>query len=322
MSISKRTPLYAGMLLLTLGLTDAHAATNVSGSFGPGTAGPSRSTTQATDKLALIESERPVPNINRGTVKQAQALYRNLQQIRSAASERNAIGVREGLRQAQDRLAELYMPTSLRKLRQQSYRLRQTLLHDRVVLGGGLWLPLRAELQRVSMVIPAVNYRAANAAIDRGLAATREASNIKAQKALDDFESIVAQDYALIPLNKIKGDLRSAENAMTPAPIYWRGVSEAIESALAQIRWVSTEQAEGMISAYMNAVDALSALPADPHTARGDLMRTSASLRDMPVAQEFAQRANTLARSRPLQQASVRQLVNDMASQMHGLAGL
>lgn len=244
----------------------------------------------------VVETTRPLNGVSADTLDSARKLYRNLLRTLNASERHDEIEVHLGLRAADDTVDALYKPSAMRTLVQQSAIIREDLKREGKTIDSALWMPLQADLDTFRISLPAERYESVRSAAARGATAARAGDNAEANQALNEIEESLTRQYALMPLAKIRGDLNSARNALTPEPPYWHGVSEAMRSALESIHWVTTVQANGWISAFTSALAAREALPAHPDVARQQLRVTAEHLQGFAGARELADRARELSR--------------------------
>ncbi len=266
--------------------------------------------------VKVVETSRPLAGVSADTLATARKLYRNLLRAQDAAERQDDIDVHIALNSANDTLDALYTPSAMQALRQQSAIIREDLKREGKPIDDELWLPLQAELDTFRISLPAERYKAATSAVGRGAAAAQNGDKTKAVAALDEIEDSLERRYALLPLGTIRGDLRSAQNALEPDPPYWHGIAEAMASALTSIHWVTTVEANGWISAYTSALSAIEALPADPDAARQWLRTTATHLQDFPQARDVADRASRLSQDNHLTPDALQALIDDIAAHL------
>ncbi len=247
------------------------------------------------DGVDTLKATRPVRGVSIESMRKARELYKNLRLARDASQHRDEVDARLGLVNAKSVVDAMYQPNSLRKLMQQTAAIRVELGKPRGSLNQHLWLPLQAQLDDYRISIPASDYDAAKQAVATGIAAVRRGERSRAQDSLGQIENILTRHFTLLPLDKIRGDLQAAENALDPYPPYWRGVTEAMQSALDSVERVTTTQHNDWSSAYMSAVEAIKAMPAEPDMARQWLRSTAAHLKTLQGGTNLAERAQRLA---------------------------
>ena len=248
--------------------------------------------------IHTMERRSRVSGINAAVLDKGRALYKSLLLALHASQRQDLIGLRLSLHDADNIVQSLYRPTEVHSLVQQSDIIREDLKHGGKTIGKQLWLPLRAELETIRVELPVERYRAAAAAIARGAAAADKGDKAGANAALDQVEQALVQQYVLLPLATIRGDLRAANDALNPQPPYWKGISEALQSALDSVRWVTTAQADDWMSAYMSAVEAVKSFPYRPDVAHRWLVLTAERLQGLPGGKDLAARTLALAQGK------------------------
>ncbi|MCP5315634.1 MAG: hypothetical protein H6955_18890 [Chromatiaceae bacterium] len=322
---------FATVLLIgTLCMTTVQAADNTAmDATPPPLPGPPAngfsSNTEATtiaqhfSGATAVETVRPIEGIDRKSLGTARALYKDLLMVLRSAQQHNEIDTRLGLNNANNIVDALYKPTAMHALLQQSAIIREDLKRHDNSIDRELWVPLQAELDGFRISLPAERYHAATSAIEQGKTAAWNSDRARARTALDRLERAVATRFALLPLSKIRGDLVSAESTLDPAPPYWQGISEAMRSALASIRWVTTLKANNWIAAYEDAVRAVKALSDGPEFARRWLRVTSVDLQALPGGSEFAEQALKLSRRDPITADAVYDLIDGIGGHVSAI---
>lgn len=244
----------------------------------------------------LVTSARaPVAGVSHRALALGREVYSDLVRLQDAARRRDEIDTRLALNDASRVLGSFYDSDATRALQQQAAIIRRDLAREGAEPGPGLWLPLKAELDHAEILAPAEDVQRAKQAVAEGRAAAAEGDRGKAGQRLRALEDVLDYRWALLPLGQIRGDIRSAEMALSPEPPYWKGIAEAAGSALAAVRWVTTTDASGWLSAYDDAVDARLALPEDPAQARVHLRQAAENLQSLAGAGGLAQEARRLA---------------------------
>ncbi|MCW8800590.1 MAG: YfdX family protein, partial [Desulfobacter sp.] len=257
---------------------------------------PSALLTQVTAGKELItETQASLPSISRQALAMGREVYNDLLQLQKSAERRDEINTRLVLHDASRTLDSFYEPAAARALHQQAAIIHHDLEKDGGKPEPGLWLPLEAELDGISITTPAEYIQHAKQAVTEGHAAVVKGDRSTAKQRLSVLEDVLDYRWGLLPLNKIRGDIHSAELALNPDPPYWKGVAEAAKSALASVRWVTTTDASGWLSAYEEAVNARFALPGSPQRARSALEKAADNLSSLPGAGLLAEKAHKLA---------------------------
>lgn len=239
-----------------------------------------------------------ISGIEADLLAEGRQLYRDLLQAKRAAARKDQLGLQLALADADQVIRQLYRPGSVRALLQQSDVIREDLALAGKPIDKILWLPLKAELETVQPALQGKRLQAARSAVARGIGAAANNDRKAAAAALDDLEQTLQHRYVLLPLGKVRNDLRAANNALYPLPPDWNAVYEALESALANMRWVSTDQADSWMEAYLSAVKATHWFSKRPEKARRWLIITAQRLQGLKQGQDLSKRALALARQK------------------------
>jgi hypothetical protein len=248
----------------------------------------------------IIETQAPLPGISQQTLALGREVYKDLMRVQRAAWRHDSIEARLALNDASRILDSFYEPAALRALRQQVDIIRLDLTKEGGRPEPGLWLPLKAELDQASIAVPTDHLNRAKQAVEEGQAAAATGDVKTAQQRLRVVEDVLDYRWSLLPLGKVRDDVNSAETALNVDPPYWKGAEQAMRSALAAVRWITTTDATGWLSAYEAAVDARFLLPKDPQGAQAALKRVASNLNELPDAAGLAKEARGLsAEQRP-----------------------
>ena len=239
-------------------------------------------------------------------------VYRDLLRAQHAAGQHNEIDTRLALHDASRILDSFYEPGPSRALHRQMDIIREDLSKEGIKPHVGLWLPLEVELNEALLVAPPEHQARARTALQEGRAAAAEGDRDTAMKRLDVLEQVLNYRWGLLPLNKIRGDVHSAEMALDPEPPYWKGIDEAMQSALAAVQWVTTTDATGWFSAYEEVVHARLELPEHPQLAKAALDRAGKDLDGLKDASALAQKAQELAAQSQPEGKAVESLLQDL----------
>lgn len=264
------------------------------------------------DGFQVGEKDAVAAGIATHTLSSARTLYRDLLAARRAARSHNTLDTRLAIGEATRLLDNLYNPTQVSSLMRESAVIREDLRDTSHAPDPHLWLPLEADLTRIRVQIPTDRMHQASAAIHTGARAASRGDRQAVGTALDMLETALGYRFALMPIRRIRGDLESAQAAMYTAPPRWRGVSEAIDSALASVRWVTDIHAHGWLSAYQHAADALAELGHHPHRARQALARIPGDLYAWPQGTSVSSRARHLAANPSLTESQVYELLDQI----------
>jgi hypothetical protein len=243
----------------------------------------------------IDEAQAPLGQVSSAALAQGREVYRDLRRVSRAAARHDEIDTKLALNDASRVMDTFYEPAAARALRQQTAIIRDDLAEEGAAPEPGLWLPLEAELDRALIGVPAEHRVRAKKAVQEGRTAAAKGDRKGAGEQLQVLEEELDYHWGLLPVSKIRGDLHSAEMALNPNPPYWKGIEEAMTSALSTVRWVTTSEASGWLSAYEDAVSARNLLPGNAAAARSALQRVAANLKGLTGAASLAKKAQKLA---------------------------
>lgn len=284
----------------------------------PGTSPAAQSNNTAAPEVIGEHDQTPRGIIDH-TLQSAHTLYRDMLRARRAARAHNALDARMALDDADRTLDQLFTPTELSTLMQQSAVIREDLKDPSHTPDPHLWLPLKAELTRIRVALPRDRVNRANQAIHAGTRAASKGDRAGVYASVGDLEQALGYRFELIPLRRIRADLNSANAAMLTDPPRWQGVYEAVESALGSIRWVSDVHARGWISAYQHAADAVDELGHDPARARASLRDVTRDLYAWPQSAPVIAQAQRLATAPNLNEAQLFDLLGRIGALLPGV---
>jgi len=239
-------------------------------------------------------------------------VYKDLLRARRAAAKHNEIDTRMALHDASRILDSFYEPAVVRALRQQVGIIREDLAREGMKPEAGLWLPLEAELSDVLLAAPPQHQKRAMNAAQEGHSAAARGDRDTAKARLNVLEEVLDYRWGLLPLDRIRGDVHSAELSMDPRPPYWKGIEVAVQSALDAVQWVTTTDATGWFSAYEETVHARLELPEHPKLAKAALARAGKDLDGLKNATALAGKAHTLAAQPQPELKAVESLLKDL----------
>lgn len=271
------------------------------------------------DGIAVRERLTTAPGIASPTLTSARTLYAKLLTARQAAQAQNRLDTRMALDSAGRAMDALYGPADMATLMHESATIRADLRDTTHEPKAALWLPLQATLAHIRDTVPADRLNRARAAVDGGASAASQGDRHAAAAALDRLESTVGYRFALLPIRRVRGDLASANAAMLTDPPRWQGVTEALDSALSSVRWVTTEHARGWLSAYDHAADAIDKLADQPAEVRRDLNAIATDLSGWPQGRPVVDQARQLARAERIDEAQVFALLDRIRHQIPGM---
>jgi hypothetical protein len=270
--------------------------------------------TPATTLSTETSLQIPAAGVSWQAVALGREVYKDLLRTQMEAADHNEIDTRMALHDASRILDSLYEPAMARALRQQVAIIRQELAREGMKPEPGLWLPIEAELNTVMLAAPPEHQERAKTALAAGRAAAARGDRNSAREQLKVLEEMLDYRWGLLPLNRIRGDVHSAELALDPDPPDWKGVDEAMQSALDAVRWVTTADATGWFSAYEEAVHASLLLPENPQLARFALERVGKDLDGLQDATPLAQQAHKLAVQKWPDSDAVKSLLQELRS--------
>jgi hypothetical protein len=266
----------------------------------------------------ITQVQSPLGQVSRRALAQGREVYKDLQRALRAAGRHDEVDTRAALSDANRVLDAASEPASAQALRRQTAVIRQDLADEGAKPKPGLWLPLEAELDQALIAAPAEHRLRAKQAVREGRAAAAEGDRRGARRHLEMLEDELDYRWGLLPLSRIRSDVHSAEMALNPDPPYWQGIEEAMRSALEAVRWVTTAEATGWLSAYEAAVDARYRLPDDAAGGRSALQRAARDLDGLPNAALLAREAHQLASQAQPSPASVEALIRGLRAGLSG----
>jgi hypothetical protein len=260
----------------------------------------------------IDEVKVPLGQVSSEALAQGREVYRDLRRVSRAVARHDEIDTKLALNDASRILDTFYEPAAARALRQQTAIIRDDLADEGAAPEPGLWLPLEAELDRALIGVPAEHRTCARKAVQDGRTAAAKGDRKGAGQQLQVLEDELDYHWGLLPVSKIRGDLHSAEMALSPNPPYWKGIEEAMTSALSAVRWVTTSEASGWLSAYEDAVSARNLLPGNATAARSALQRVAVNLKGVTDAAPLAKKAQKLASEAQPAPGSVEALIRGL----------
>ncbi len=205
-------------------------------------------------------------------------VYGDLQLARQAALNRQADQLRTALRRVRENLDRLNLPPALVALKAQAAIVTNNLADMTEPVDADLWVPIDAELEAVSLYLPAQTRAQARAAVRAGRIAAAKGERTAARTQLDLLVSFLQLETGAFPLQRVRADIQSAwSSASLPQP-YWKGALEAVQSALGEIHWVTGVNARQLLSAYRDAVNAYVLWPEHKQAAIDNLIKAQKAL--------------------------------------------
>jgi hypothetical protein len=230
-------------------------------------------------------------------VAQGRDVYHDLQEASAAVRTRDPLALRLALHDARDKLRALGMPWEARALEAQADIIRADLGDETKQPDMSLWVPVEAELKQVLVEAPPVVKSAASQALEAGKAAAQKGERQTAVHKLDLLVDAVEYKLAAFPLRQVREDVHSASRSAALATPDWKATGEAIKSALAQMRWVTRIESQGMLAAYYAVANAQALWEQDrrPQAVR-HLTEAADDLASLPNVSALATQAREVAR--------------------------
>jgi hypothetical protein len=219
-------------------------------------------------------------------VAQGRDVYHDLQEASAAVRTRDPLALRLALHDARDKLRALGMPWEARALEAQADIIRADLGDETKQPDMSLWVPVQAELKQVLVEAPPVVKSAA-----------QKGERQTAVHKLDLLVDAVEYKLAAFPLRQVREDVHSASRSAALATPDWKATGEAIKSALAQMRWVTRIESQGMLAAYYAVANAQALWEQDrrPQAVR-HLTEAADDLASLPNVSALATQAREVAR--------------------------
>ena len=239
-------------------------------------------------KLSITDEGLPILGLGR-------QVYADLQLARQAALNHHAERLHIALRRVRENLARLNLPPALMALKAQTAIISNNLADTRGPVNADLWVPIDTELEGVSLYLPVQRRAQARAVVKAGRIAAKKGDRAAAGTQLDLLVSFLNYETGAFPLQGVRADLQSAWSSasLLPQP-YWKGVLEAVQSALAEIYWVTGVNARPLLAAYNNAVNAYVLWPQRKQAAVDYLSKAQKALSILPDGATLAADAHRL----------------------------
>jgi len=223
----------------------------------------------------------------------------------------DAITLKLALTDAQRRLSQLYGGPGFEALQAQMEIIRHNLAAEHPGLDQGLWIPLRAEVERFLWRAPEQVRAAARSAVEKGRAAASMHERKAAREQIEVLLDALQYRVQVFPLRKVREDVDSAiMSGFLPTPD-WEATRQALDSALGQVRWFTRERAYGLLDAYLQVANAYTAWP-DTQKVTDYLKQAADDLAGAPEEQTLVTALRDAAQN-PTQKA-----VADLLSALHG----
>jgi phosphoglycerate-specific signal transduction histidine kinase len=186
------------------------------------------------------------------------AVYADLQVARQAALNKEATNLRVSLKEAQDTIRRLRLPSQLMALNAQLRVIRNDFEDTSKSLDDDLWVPVETQIDEVLVDTPwEVEVRPkTKEALRKGGSAAGKSRRETAWTPLDVDTSSLRSSLGIFPLHKVKQDLDAAcATANLPTPD-WAGTLEAVQNALATFHWYTRISTQDLQAAYNDVVNA------------------------------------------------------------------
>jgi hypothetical protein len=259
-----------------------------------------------------------IPGVVTDTLARGRHVVADLKLALQSAQQQNARNARWAINDAHALLESFDTDAARQDLRRQIDLIRQQIANTGKPLPANLWLPIEAKLDHAVVGLPRGQIGEAQDAVRAGRLAAGANDRKALAGKLDILENVLDYRVGILPLAQIRGDVRSAEMSLQVRPTYWRGVIEAMKSALSRLEWVTGVQASGWLVADEAALAAQDALAAhDPARAHLELARVARSLQGMPNASRVAHDASELAKVPRLDPVAVSRLIHALRMSAH-----
>ncbi len=242
-----------------------------------------------------VASNLPISDDGLQVLGLGRQVYSDLQLARRAALNHHAKRLHRALKRVQDNLARLNQPPALMALNAQTVIIGNNLADTSGPVDADLWVPIDTELEGVSLYLPLQNQAQARVAVKAGRIAAKKGDRATAATQLDLLVSFLNYETGAFPLQGVRADVQSAWSSagLLPQP-YWKGVLEAVQSALGEIYWVAGVNARPLLSAYNNAVSAYVLWPQRRQVAIDYLSKAQKVLSRLPDGAVLAADAHRL----------------------------
>jgi len=268
------------------------------------------------DRGASQHSQKPFMDDSGQALALGRHVYAALQQARQAALNRQTGELRAALKSARESLVQLSLPPALMALRAETTIVANNLADTTRPVDADLWIPIETELDAASLYLAPENRAQARAAARAGRIAAAKGDRKMAGVQLNLLVSYMPHEMGAFPLQRVRADIQSAwSSASLPQP-YWKGVLEAVQSALGEVRWVTGVNARPLLGAYTDAVNAYVLWPQRKQTATDYLGRAQEALSELPDGAVLVAEAHRLVEKNNLGDDDIKQLVDDIGQRI------
>jgi hypothetical protein len=255
-------------------------------------------------------SKHPLTNDSDRLLALGRQVYADLQQARGAALNRQAGQLRAALESARAKITLLSLPPALVTLKAQMQIIANNLADTSRPVDADLWIPIDAELDKVSLYLAPENQVQAHIAAKAGRLAAVKGDRQMAGVQGELLVSYLQQTMGAFPLRPVSADIQSAwSSASLPQP-YWKGALEAVQSALAEVRWVAGANADALLSAYTDTVNAYVLWPQRRQSAINSLGKAQSALSALPGGAGLAADVRAVMEKNNLGDDDIRHLVD------------
>jgi len=206
--------------------------------------------------VSEIGNRRVPQNYNPVLITMGRMVYADLQSARQAALNRNAMLLRIDLQQVREALHRLQMPPKMMALEAQLTVIENDLKDRSKGLDADLWVPIEAEIDDVLTYVPDDMKAGTRQAIHKARRAAGRGDRAAVSRQLDVVTSSLEYSLVMFPLHKVWLDIRNAEDSANLPRPDWTGALEAIQRAMASIRWYTKVPIHGLLTAYNAVINA------------------------------------------------------------------
>jgi len=185
------------------------------------------------------------------------SVYVDLRRARQAAVQKQATNLTVALEEARDSIHRLRLPTDVMALDAQLQAIRNDLHDTGKQPDTTLWVPVEAEIDKVTAHAPSATGRKIREALHKGRTAAGQGDTRAAEDQLDVIAASMQYSLGIFPLNQVRTDLSAALRSATERPgPDWDGALDAVQDALATFRWYTQEPAYGLLAAHHDLMQA------------------------------------------------------------------
>lgn len=242
-------------------------------------------------------------------------IYADLQEAQIGIRDKHLLDVRLALSDARKKLNVLGTPPAVRAVLGQLSIIEQDMSDRDAAPDPAVWDTLENELQ--SLPADSTEIRAeAKKAVRAARTAMGSGDRALAREHVATLRSILEYRFDVFPLESVQEDVASAWRAASFPDPRWDGIRQAVESATAQMRWLSRPNAHGLLTAYFAVARAALLLPGNEPEARRNLRQAVAGLSERPGAESLAATAEALAGNKHLKSEDIAALADSIGRQI------